>query len=94
MDFLKLFDHAVREAKPILDGYETPTSLDVEIGDLGVDSLDVVMILTILGDVYEVTEDVMDRDLNISTVGALQSFLTEKGGRVPATLEEAEGWME
>lgn len=94
MDFLKLFDEIVREAKPMLDEYKKPDSLDTSIADIGVDSLDVVMILTLLGEIYEVTEEVMDRELDITTIGSLEVFLKEKGGRQPASLEEALEWME
>ena len=66
MDFIELFDACVKETKPRLDKYTTPTSLDTTLKeeDIGLDSLDLTLSLILVMDVYGIPET---QDFNIPT---------------------------
>jgi len=54
--FLELWNACVKEAKPRLDGYKKPESLDVKVTEetMGLDSLDKTLTLTLLADIYAI----------------------------------------
>jgi len=58
MNFIELFDAVVHECKPTLGDYKKPESMDVELSDLGLDSLDFALIFMTLGDMHGIPEEI------------------------------------
>lgn len=95
MNFLDLFDHVVRDVKTLPEEYAKPNSLDAKINeDLAIDSLDFIMVLTIFGEIYGVSEEDMNLELDIATIGQIQDCMREYGTRFPDSIEQALEWME
>ena len=59
MDKVELFNEVIKIAKPA--GFERPvaTSLDQELFDLGLDSLDILLLSVYLADIYGVSEELL-----------------------------------
>ena len=55
--FLEVFDACVRSAKPVLDDYVQPTSMEATIPEMGLDSLDTALTLALLCEVYGLTNE-------------------------------------
>ena len=90
MDFIKLFDACVKETKPRLDKYTTPTSLDTTLKeeDIGLDSLDLTLSLILVMDVYGIPET---QDFNIPTesLKAVMDYMHENKTRDFDSVEAA-----
>lgn len=76
MDFLELFDACVRDTKPRLDKYTTPTSLDVTLKeeDIGLDSLDVTLTLVLMSDIYGIPET-EDFSIPVTSLRAVRDYM-------------------
>jgi acyl carrier protein len=77
MDFLELFDAVVRESKLVLDGYVQPTSMGDNLADLGLDSLDFVMVFMLLGDMHGIPEDIADNPPELTTIQEAKDFIDQ-----------------
>jgi len=77
MNFLELFDAVVRESKLVLDGYNQPTSMDDNLADLGLDSLDFAMLFMLLGDMHGIPEDIADSPPKLTTLQDAKDFIDE-----------------
>jgi acyl carrier protein len=77
MDFLELFDAVVRDSKLVLDGYTKPTSMDDKLADLGLDSLDFVMVFMLLGDMHGIPEDIADNPPELVTLQEAKDFIDQ-----------------
>lgn len=89
MDKLELFNKLARHIRPAYAEYKDVTSLDAELKDTGLDSLDFVMMGIYLATIYDVPEEI-SKDFAPTTVG--QFFeLNEAHKRQdpPATADEA-----
>ena len=90
MDFLELFDACVRDVKPRLEKYTTPTSLETTLSeeDIGLDSLDVTLTLVLISDIYGVPES-QDFDIPTSSLGAVYDYMLENKTQDFDTIEAA-----
>jgi len=88
--FLQLWDACVREAKPRLDGYKQPDNLDVQVTEeeMGLDSLDKVLTLTLLADIYSIPAEEEHNVPNVS-LRDLYAWFQENKTRDFETVEEA-----
>jgi len=101
MDKIKLFNEVIKVAKPA--GFERPVAkkLSEETVDLGLDSLDTLLITVYLGDIYGVPEEKLkelgpkeienpdgtkSRSLTISDIF---NFMEQNKTQEPASVEEA-----
>ena len=89
MDFLELFDAVVRDSKLVLDGYTQPTSMDDKLHDLGLDSLDFVMVFMLLGDIHGIPEKIADNPPELTTMQDAKDFIDQHKTREFATVAEA-----
>jgi acyl carrier protein len=96
MDFIDLLEVVVKETKPDFGKFNKPTSLDdtFEESEIGLDSLDMALVTTVMGEIYKVPVKVLDSARNIRTVRELKDFVENNGERIPETLEEAQGFIE
>ena len=77
MDFIELFDAVVRECKPMLGEYTKPTSMDAELENLGIDSLDYALIFMTLGDMHGIPEEIADSPPELTTLQDAKDFIDE-----------------
>jgi len=82
MDFLQLFNGVVTLAKPVSAEESHAKSMDDQLPDLKLDSLDTIMLAMYLGEIYGIEEDVM-REMQAATVADLQAFLDAHKTRTP-----------
>lgn len=76
MDFLKLFNGVVTKAKPVTAPASFATSMQDQLADLNLDSLDYIMIAMYFGELYGIEEDIM-REMSVMSVADLQEFLLQ-----------------
>lgn len=88
MDFIALFNGVVMLAKPVSATDSFATALTDELADLGLDSLDFIMLSMYLGDVYGIEEDTM-HEMQVVTVGDFQEFLEKNKTLTPVSAELA-----
>ena len=88
--FLELWDACVREAKPRLDAYVQPDNLDVNVteGEMGLDSLDKVLTITLLVDIYGTPPEEEHKVPDVSLRG-LYAWFQENKTRDFNSVEEA-----
>lgn len=86
MDFLELFNGVVDLAKPVSADQSHAVSMQDQLADLKLDSLDTIMLAMYLGEIYGIEEDVM-REMQATTVADLQAFLESHKTRTPVDAE-------
>jgi hypothetical protein len=88
--FLELWNACVKEAKPRLDGYKKPESLDVKVTEetMGLDSLDKTLTLTLCADAYQIDAEEEHNIPNV-TLKEVYDWFQEKKTRDFETVEEA-----
>jgi len=91
MDFIELFDAVVHECKPMLDDYAKPENLDTELSDLGLDSLDYVLVFMTLGDMHGIPEEIADSPPELTTLQDAKDFIDEHKTKTFDSVEEAMG---
>ena len=88
MDFIELFNVVARVAKPVHLDLKQAESLDDKFEDLGVDSLDGLVIGMYLFELYGIGED-KEEGFHPETVGAFYEFLIANKTKEPKSIEEA-----
>ena len=83
MEFIELFNGVVKLAKPVSAETAYAKSLDDKIKDLGIDSLDTIMISMYFSEIYGIEDEVM-HEMKVETIADLQAFLEAKKTRIPA----------
>ena len=78
MDFVELFNGLAKLAKPLHQPENDATSLDQDVKELGLDSLDVVLTFMYLADVYGLDEEV-SKKIPPSTLEEIKAFCEENG---------------
>lgn len=89
MDKLELFNKLARHIRPAFAEYKDVTSLDADLKDTGLDSLDYVMMGIYLSTIYGVPENI-SKDFAPTTVGEFFDLNeAHKTQDTPATADEA-----
>jgi acyl carrier protein len=88
MDKLKLFNEIIKVTKPFEDKIVEAKSLDEPITDIGVDSLDVIMIVIYFSSIYGVSEEIA-KDFSFKTPSEMLVLFEKHATRHPQTIEEA-----
>jgi acyl carrier protein len=86
MNFLELFNGVVDLAKPVSAAQSHAASMQDQLADLKLDSLDTIMLAMYLGEIYGIEEDTM-REMEATTVTDLQAFLEAHKTHTPTDLE-------
>ena len=86
MNFLELFNGVVTLAKPVSAKDSHASSMDDQLADLKLDSLDTIMLAMYLGELYGIEEDVM-REMQAVTVTDLQAFLDAHKTHTPTDVK-------
>jgi acyl carrier protein len=88
MDKLELFNRLARHIRPAFAEYKDVTSLDAELKDTGLDSLDFVMMGIYLSTIYGVPEHI-SKDFAPTTVGEFFDLNEQhKTQEPPATVDD------
>lgn len=90
MNKVDLFNQVLYLARPTVSDVIKSTSLEDTFSDLGVDSLDVTMIISYMSEIYGISnEDAMI--FSPKTVGELFECIDKTKTKDPKTLDEALG---
>jgi acyl carrier protein len=88
MEFLDVFNAAAQNAVYRADDIKDATNYDQEPVDLGIDSLDMIMVVAILSDAYGIPDDLEFDNVNKFTVGTVRDFVDKHKTQEPESLEE------
>ena len=89
MDFVELFNAVVRVAKPVFADQLTPiTDLDTPFKETHVDSLDLLMVVIYMCEIYGISEEV-GKNAKPTNMAELQAFLEEHKTQEPESVEAA-----
>lgn len=88
MDKLELFNNVVKQARPASFDEIKAVSLDETFKDIGLDSLDTIMILIYFAEIYGVPEEVA-KELQPTNIGECFTLYEAKATKHPQTVEEA-----
>jgi acyl carrier protein len=87
-NFVELFNRVVDLAKPISAEGSYASSLDDNLKDLDIDSLDTIMLSIYFGDIYGIEEEVM-KQMTTQTLDELKAFLEQHATCKFETVEQA-----
>lgn len=88
MDFLDAFNAVVRKTVFRKDGAPDAVSYDDDPNDLGVDSLDMVMVVAVFTDAYGISSDEQFDNVGKFTVGTLRDYVDAHKTRTPETVAQ------
>jgi acyl carrier protein len=88
MDKIELFNALARKARPAHADYTPIESLDVPWPETGLDSMDALMVVIFLSDIYGLPEEAA-REFRFLTPAELFTLVDQHKTKEPATLEEA-----
>ena len=91
-EFIQLLNEVAKKAKPFNDELVPIESMDMDLKETNMDSLDMLMCTVYLCEIYDV-EDEKSKEMQGETPRQLLDFLKEWGRRQPANLDEARGWF-
>ncbi len=87
MDFLEVFNIVIKHTTSRADNARDATSFNDDMPDLGLDSLDMVMIVAVLTDAWGMPQDMRFDDVSKVTVGTIQNYINDNKTREPASVE-------
>jgi acyl carrier protein len=87
-ELLDMLDGVITLATPLNSNGVEVKSLDENLADTGLDSLDMLMVGIYLGDVYGVSEDDL-KAIQATTVRQLFEYMCQHKTKEPKTIEEA-----
>jgi acyl carrier protein len=91
-EFIQLLNEVAKKAKPFNSELIPIDSMEAILKDTGLDSLDMLMCVVYLCEIYDV-EDEKSKEMQGETPQDLFNFLKEWGRRQPADLDQAREWF-
>lgn len=88
MDFLELFNAVAEVVGNPPANAPKATSYNDEPIDVGLDSLDMIMVVAVLTDAYKIPEDTRFDDLSRVTIGTLRDYVNTHKQRDPASIAQ------
>ena len=89
MNFLDIFNIVVRAVKPMHMEMTFATAMDQVLDDIGIDSLDGLMMMVYIGDIYGIDDEV-SKDFHPRTVQQVYDFIQIHKTKEPQSLDELE----
>jgi len=86
--FIELFNAVAKVAKPMHTDYDLAKSLDDNFGDIDIDSLDCLLIVIYLCELFGVPEEI-GKEFNPINIRELYNSIMEHKTKVPETIEAA-----
>ena len=87
-EFIQLLNEVAKKAKPFNDELIPIESLDMDLKETNMDSLDMLMCTVYLCEIYDV-ENEKSKEMAATTPRECLEFLEQWGQRKPASIEEA-----
>jgi len=91
-EFIELLNEVAKKAKPFNRELAPIDSMEMVLKDTGLDSLDMLMCVVYLCEIYDV-EDEKSKEMLGTTPRELLNFLKEWGRRQPSDLAQAREWF-
>jgi acyl carrier protein len=91
-EFIQLLNEVAKKARPFNSEVRQIDSMDMILKETGLDSLDMLMCIVYLCEIYDV-EDEKSKEMLGETPQDLFNFLKEWGRRQPADLDQAREWF-
>jgi acyl carrier protein len=91
-EFIELLNDVAKKARPFNSEVRKIDSMEMVLRDTGLDSLDMLMCVVYLCEIYDV-EDEKSKEMQGDTPQDLLNFLKEWGRRQPVDLKEGRGWL-
>lgn len=88
MNFIELFNAVARKAKPMHMDLAFASSMDDVMADLNIDSLDGLMMMMYIGELFGIPDEVC-KDFNPTTVQEVYDFVQQHKTKEPESLEAA-----
>lgn len=89
MDFIKLFNMVSDVARPVHAGEEPAKSMTDTLQDIGIDSLDGLVMTMYLCELYGIPEDDETKSWHPTSVQEVFDYLERRKTKEPASVEEA-----
>ena len=86
MNFIDLLNGVIELAKPVSAEQSHAKSMEDQLADLNLDSLDTIMLAMYFGEIYGIDEDTM-RNMEATTVADLLAYLEAHKTRTPTDVE-------
>lgn len=93
MNFLQLFELVVKTSRPPTAPKVEVASLEEKLQDLGIDSLDAIIISMYLCDLYGIPEDSETKKFSPESVQQFYEYMMRRKTKEPSSLEEAKEQM-
>ena len=95
MYFIDLLELVARENATEPEKRRRPMSMDAPLTEelVGLDSLDLALLFTLMGEIYDIPQEVVDAARGLDTPRKLRDFLEANAGRVPQSLDQAKHWL-
>tara|TARA_R110000868_G_scaffold12658_7_gene60069 strand:- start:904 stop:1194 length:291 start_codon:yes stop_codon:yes gene_type:complete len=91
-EFIVLLNEVAKKARPFNSELRSIDSMEMILKETGLDSLDMLMCVVYLCEIYDV-EDEKSKEMLGETPQDLFNFLKEWGRRQPADLDQAREWF-
>jgi acyl carrier protein len=91
-EFIVLLNEVAKKARPFNSELQSIDSMEMILKETGLDSLDTLMCVVYLCEIYDV-EDEKSKEMLGETPQDLFNFLKEWGRRQPANLDQAREWF-
>jgi acyl carrier protein len=88
MDKLELFNGLIAVITPVNSMEAEATSLDQNLGDTGLDSLDLLMMGIYLSDIYGVEEEIA-KTMQVTTINDMFEFMEKHATLQPTNIHDA-----
>ena len=88
MDKLELFNETIKRARPVSGDEVKAKSLDQPLNEIGIDSLDIIMISVYFSEIYGVSEE-KAKELQPTTPGQFFELYEQHATKHPKTIQEA-----
>ena len=92
MDFIEVFNTILKAHDLDVDETRLIQSYDQTPIEVGLDSLDMVMVTTVLADIYGISESAPLDTPSVQTVSDLRDFVNSNKTKQPSSLEEVAEW--
>ncbi len=89
MDFIELFNMVSKVARPAHANETAATSMEDKLQDIGIDSLDGLIMTMYLCELYGIPEDDETKEWHPTSVQEVYDFLMRRKTKEPASVEEA-----
>jgi acyl carrier protein len=89
MNFIDLFNMVAKVARPVHAHEAIATSMDETLQDIGLDSLDGLVMLMYLTELYGIPDDDENKSFHPTTVQEVYDYLNKRKTKEPSSIEEA-----